>query len=443
MPGFRKSSYLFGLDSNFVAPGAGFIFGSQNPDIRYEAARNGWLINSGELTTPFTQTRGMNLDIRADVQPLEDFRIQLDLRKEKSANYSEIYRYNDTLNSYQSLTPSRYGSYNLSYLTIATAFDKKVGDNGSEAFNRFAQYVATIRQRLAPLEGEYGFQYQSNSQDALIPAFLAAYSGQDPNEVRLSPFPRMPLPNWRVDFTGLSKIKGIQKRFSSVTLSHAYVSRYSVNSYTNSLEYGSELGPGGLTLNNNVESYTSADNRLGSQIDSTSFLPKFVVNQVLISEKFAPLVGVNLRTKSRLTTQMSYNRERNLSLDMSNAQVTELKSKDVRIDIGYTARNLKLPFTNQGREIILKNDITFRLGFTIRDTQTAQRRFNADTGETESDLTQGNFSYQLNPTVNYVINQQLNLQFYFQRNYNAPRVATNFPNSTTNVGFQLRYNITQ
>ncbi len=92
-----------------------------------------------------------------------------------------------------------------------------------------------------------------NSQDVLIPAFLAAYSDQDANEANLSPFPKIPVPNWRMDYTGLSKIPAIAKVFSSFTLSHGYRSLYSVNNYTNSLEYDQ-----GIALNQNILDYPDA-----------------------------------------------------------------------------------------------------------------------------------------------------------------------------------------
>ncbi len=81
-----------------------------------------------------------------------------------------------------------------------------------------------------------GTGYDTTTQDILIPAFLAAYTGKDAKSVSLSPFPRMPAPNWRIDYTGLTKIDFLGDIFQSITLSHAYQSTYSVVNYSNSLE---------------------------------------------------------------------------------------------------------------------------------------------------------------------------------------------------------------
>ncbi len=440
LPGFRPHSFLFGLDSGFVAPGIDFLLGSQDPDIRYRAAENGWLVTSNQLTTPFTQTNTINYDLRADVQPLPDMRIQIDVRKEKNANYQEIFRYVDDPDdafegAYMGLTPAQRGSYSISFLSVSTAFNDKIGDSGSRAFENFKDYRSQIFNRVQSTN-ELDSAYRLNSQDVLIPAFLAAYSGKDPNDVKLSPFPTIPLPNWRLEYAGLNKVKWLQSRFSSIAITHSYVSRYSVNSYSSSLAYGENAQfADNLALNRSIEGYTSADNQLLDTLNGAP-MPMYIANQVLISEKFAPLIGVNLRTKKRMTLQMSYNLERNLGLDLSNTQVTELKSQDVRFDIGYTTKNFKIPFRIQGREVTLKNDLTFRMGITVRDTQTIQRRL-----EQPDDVTNGGLNFQLNPTVNYVINQQLSLQMYFRRNINEPRVLTSFPSSTTAFGVQLRYNI--
>lgn len=438
LPGFRPRAFLFGLDSAFTAPGIPFLLGSQDPDIRYRASdpANNWLVRSAELSNLFTQTATENLDIRADVQPLNDFRIQLDLKKNKTSTYQELFRYDSLTNDFRTLTPNRSGSYSISYLSIATAFDKKLDNNESAAFERFSSYRDIIKDRLQSIESENGGTFSRRSQDVLVPAFLAAYSGKDPENIKLSPFPQIPLPNWRIDYAGLTKLAAVKERFSAVTLSHSYVSRYSVNNFISNARYeGSRL----LTLDNNLEGYTSADNELVNPDNpDNNLVPLYVASQVVLSEQFAPLIGVNVRTKTNFTANVSYNRERNLALNLSNTQLTEQNTKDVRVDVGYTTRNLKLPFRSRGREVILKNDITFRLGMTLRNTRMVQRRF-----DEPDEITNGSINFQLNPTVNYMINERLQVQLYYTTNVNNPLVLTSFPNTVTRFGTQIRFNITQ
>ena len=51
--------------------------------------------------------------------------------------------------------------------------------------------------------------YSIYSQNVLIPAFLAAYSGQSAEKVTLNPFPTMPLPNWTISYNIYKPIANI------------------------------------------------------------------------------------------------------------------------------------------------------------------------------------------------------------------------------------------
>jgi cell surface protein SprA len=135
---------------------------------------------------------------------------------------------------------------------------------------------------------------------------------------------------------------------------------------------------------------------------------------------------------------VDYKRERNLSLNLSNAQVTELRSSDISFDIGFTKDKFKLPFKVQGRTVVLENDIQFRMSFTIRDTKTIQRKI-----EETNAITNGNLNFQLRPTVSYILNQKLNLTMYFERNINEPRLTNSYRRTSSAFGVQLRFSLSQ
>ena len=431
LAGFMPRPYLFGLDSSFAAPGVDFILGSQSQSIKETAAENGWLSQSTFLNTPFSQSFQENLSIRATLEPFKDFRITLDATRRRTTGYQEIFRYNPDTDSYETLNPIRTGSHTVSFISIRTAFgDTENAENISKTFQEFQNNRQIILDRLNaenPNAGEYGL----NSQDVLIPAFLATYGGQDINNVGLSPFPAIPLPNWRLDYSGLSKVGFFKDIFSSFTLTHAYTSSYSVGSFTSSLEYGAAF----VELNSPLGQYQTPD-----QVnENNEFIPINVINQVSISERFSPLIGVNLRTTSNITVRADYNRERNLILNLSNTELTETQSQNIVIGLGYTTRNLKLPFKNRnGKQTVLKNDINFRVDFTFRDTRTIQRKL-----DDVNTITAGNVNIQIKPTISYVANRRLNLLIYYERNVNQPRVSSSFPRTNTTFGFQLRYNLTE
>ena len=437
LAGFTQTPFLLGMDSSWSAPGWGFILGEQDPDIRNRAAANGWITRSQSLTTPFMQTYTNDLSVRANIEPLSDFKIQLDAQRTNNATFQTLFRYDTTAANpgFNSLTPSRSGSYNMSFIAIKTAFDKKGNNNSSEAFDDFASYIDVIQRRQnATVNTAEGF-YDTLSQDVLIPAFIAAYTGQSSAEVNLSPFPKIPLPGWRVDYNGLSKIPALAEVFSSITVSHGYRAAYNVNNYNFNIERYTNNPNNAfeVTLDNNIIDYPTAT----VANDSNRLVPVYVISQVTLSEQFAPLLGINVRTKNNLTTRLEYKKDRNLSLNMSNAQVTETASNDFTMDVGLTKDKFKLPFKVKGRTISLDNAVTMRVSLTLRDSETIQRKVDG-----ESKITNGNTNFQFRPSMTYKLNNSLDLTMYFERSVNEPKVSS-FKTATTAFGTQLRFSLAQ
>ena len=236
------------------------------------------------------------------------------------------------------------------------------------------------------------------------------------------------MPNWRVDYAGLSKIPKFKEIFSSINITHAYSSTFSITNYTNSLLYDQ-----GLELNNSFLDYP-----LATVEENGSLVPVYVINQVDVLERFSPLIGVNIRTKNRLTTKIEYKKERSLSLNLNNAQLTEMTSNDFTFDFGLTKDKMKIPFKINGQTMVLDNDVQFRVAFTVRDTKTIQRKL-----DDVHTITNGNINYQIRPTMSYVANQKLNITMYFERNINRPKVSNAFNRATSAFGIQVRFSLTQ
>ena len=427
LPGYTGQPFLFGMDSSFNEPGWGFILGSQDPSIRTRLAREGLITRNPELTTPFTQTQTVDYNIKGNLEPFKDLKIQLDIQKTKSSSYQETFHYNDTLSVFEGISQNRGGAYSISYIAIRSAFQKDDDQNNSPVFQDFERNREEILRRF---EQETGLKYDTNSQDVLIPAFIAAYSGKDVSSTGLSPFPSTPLPNWRIDYAGLGKIKALANIFQSISITHGYQSDYTISNYVNEGTYSDGLG-----LENDIESYNR--DQFSQEIDG-SVKPRYFIDQVIIREQFSPLIGVNVRTKSRMSVRAEYKVSRDVALQVTNAQVTEVKSNDVVLEVGFTKSNFKLPFKSQGRVITLKNDLTFRMNVTVRDTQTIQRKID-DTNT----ITDGNLNFQLRPNINYVLNEKLNIQFYFERSINEPKISSTYRRTTTRAGFQLRFSLAQ
>lgn len=429
LPGFSPSPWLFGMDKTFEAPGWKFLLGSQDPNIRFRAADNGWLTREQGLTNFFTQNRTRSISMRANVDPSNDFKIQLDAKKDVTDVYQEIFRYSGDVSDYVSLNPNRTGAYKISTISIRTAFNKTNSEKSSEVFQQFERNLEIVRQEFAQ---RTGLEYDSTAQDVTIASFIAAYTGKNAATVNLSPFPKTPLPNWRIDYTGLINIPVFKEVFQAITISHSYLSSYSIVNYNKSQEYDN---PGQIGITVPIEDYNSTT--YGSVVNGR-VVPIYVISQALISEQFSPLIGINIRTKNRLTVRADYKTKRDLALYVSNAQITEMNSKDVSFELGYTKNNFRLPFKTKGRGIVLKNDVTFLLNITMTDQKTIQRKI-----ELPNTITSGNIIFQLRPRVTYVVNKKLNIALYYERQVNDPVVSNNFRRTTTRFGAQVRFNLAQ
>lgn len=451
LPGYLPSTALFGFSQGFSAPTPQFILGKQYELASlYELAESrGWYTESSQnLNTPISNLRTEVLNLRAQVEPFKNFQIQVDARQTKSRAEEAFFRRavdtitNEPLEVLATVQPFITGAYAQSFLSVQTLFEGRGSEGQSPAFERFITNRQEIR--AAQLTDGYGLpasdtSLQNNSQDVLLPAFQRAYSGRTGAGYRaraFNPLAGVPLPNWRVDYNGLSELPLLKKYFQSVTLSHGYQSTYSIANYSTSALYQS--APGGFP-----------DRRANGKV-----VPYYIVNTVTIAERMAPLIGVNVKTKKNITGRLEYKVERNVALNTTNAQVTSVFVQDYVIGLGYITNRFKLPWKTRGVRKTLTNDLTMRLDLTIRDNETVQRTIVQEfdtttaTGErrllgerSQNQTTNGTRQVQLKPTIDYVLNQRLNLQFYFTRIVSAPKISSSFRNVVTTAGFQLRYNL--
>jgi cell surface protein SprA len=461
------------------------------------ARRNGWYTKQSQyLNTPISNILTENLTARTTLEPFRGFNIQLDLRRQKVRNNEAYYRRaidtasvayltSGTLNSFAdgrmaAVLALGTGSYSVSTITVQTLFGD-LGANGetSKAFNRFVANRAIVQQRLqaanpsavrdvittpatATTPAVYTRQatnlYSYNSQDVLLQSFLDAYHGKSSDGYEaesFNPFSVIPLPNWNIQYNGFSDLPGVRDVFRSVSLNHVYSSVYNLGSYTTSSRYSQEpsFGPSAAT--------PFVSNATGQ------YVPYYVVGQVSLIESMAPLLGLRFQTVNNVTGNVQYNTARAVALNITNAQVTELHTTELVIGLGYAAAGFKLPFRVGGEQRVLKNNLSARMDLSIRDNSTIQRSIlgsvdpvPATTGSPTanpvvlpsaavagvvgtpiSQITTGALQVQLRPTIDYLLNARLNLQFYFSQTITQPRVSNAFRNATTEGGIQLRYSL--
>jgi cell surface protein SprA len=439
VPGFRPKPVYVGMSNHqesdgSYAPGLPFLLGSQDlGPFLDKAAANQWISTNPNMSSQMGQNYTENITLRTTLEPFKDFKVQLDAKRDRTGLYTETYRYDKNAGEFLHYSPVRSGSFNISFISIKTSFINDNSGNASSVFETFRKNREIIKSRLTTLnENSTSAQYNINSQDVLIPAFIAAYTGTDVNTTKLTSFPKIPLPNWQIDYSGLSNLDLVKKFFSTVSLTHKYSSIYSIGAYNNSNLYDNTfIGLEHSELDQPLASKFSSS--LNTSSGSAIFNPIYVIAGVSIKEAFSPLLGVNMKTKKNVTIKLEYRKTRDINLSLSNFQVTELGNNEVVIGLGFTKANYKIPFT---KDFVLKNDITFRFDTRISDTKTTQR-----TLEGLNSVTSGNLLISIKPNISYVVNQRLNLQFYFDHTINSPKVSNSFYRTNTLFGIQVRFTL--
>lgn len=427
MPGYRPGTQILGLDERFDGPGAGFIFGQQgsfgpqNQDFANYAADQGWLVKIPSLNNPFSTTNTKNFNGRANLEPLPDLKIELTANRNTAKNTSSFFRWDETINDFIAESPTETGNFSMSIITWKTAFKKDDKNNVSATFEQFLNNRAAVSAQLgqennmAPA-GNSGYYtgFGPTSQSVLIPAFLAAYSGKNAASVSTSPFPKLPLPNWRITYDGLIKMKVVKKYFKTFTISHAYRSTYNVGSYSRNLLYA----PGVFDVEGNL-------------------LEEKQINTVSISEQLSPLIKLDVTWNNSLLTNLEMKTDRTLSLSFANKQVTEVNGREYIVGSGYRLRDIALPFKIQKKKIT--SDLNLKVDVSFRNNKTIIRRIVEQTNQ----ATSGQNTISIKTSADYVISERLNIRLFWDKNISNPIISTSYPTSNGNAGLSIRFTLSQ
>ncbi len=447
LPGYKPGTHFLGTETynGVFAPGWPFILGWQDPRFPYRAIEYGWLSKDPLLNSPYVMSHSGTYNFRSTIEPIAGLRIDLTASRNYTQNISEYY-IADINGNFPDSTRSRQltGNYSISFISLGTSFEKVFSNENfaSGTFEKFKdEYRREISARLAAqratgpgyinqpdtADPSYRDGYGAASQDVLIPAFLAAYGNKDAGKVSLNPLPGVlsMLPNWRLNFDGLSKIEFIRRYFRSVNLSHSYRSTYTVGSFISNPFY-SEIASG----------YVHPDAR----DESNNFLPQKDIASVSINEQFSPLISVNMNWINSLTTRMEYKKSRTMTLSLANKQLTEIASSEWVAGIGYRFEELPLIFNLPGgTQTSLNSDLNVSANFSLRDNRTVIRKLEEDVDQ----ITAGQRVLKIDLALDYVMSDRFNLRFFFDRVVNKPFVSLSYPTANTNVGFSVRFTLAQ
>jgi cell surface protein SprA len=457
LPGYTDSTQFVGENFRSMQPGFDFIMGYQ-PDTNWlnRKAAQGVITTDTNFNYLFQQNLDQRLTLSGQIEPVRDLMITVNLSKTFNKNYSETFRFIDTTGgsnrTFQHLNPYAGGGFDVSYIAFKTLFGKFDPNRVSATFKTFEANRLILSKRLGTANpysngqpvGADGYYYGYNRYaiDVLIPSFIAAYTGQNPDNVALikqsnanirsNPFKSiLPRPNWKIDYNGLSRVKGLEKIFTNFTLSHGYTGNLSMNGFTSALLYQDISRFGYPSFYDTV---------------SNNFVPYFLVPNVTISEQFSPLVGFDMMFTNQLQAKFEYTKTRTLSLSLYDFQLSEVRSTEFVIGAGYRKRGLKLlaglklpKFLDKDGKGTLDNEINFRLDFRIRDNVTANSRLDQD----NNFATGGSKEITIVPTIDYTLNNRVQLKLYFDQRRVKPYISSSAPTTNTRAGVQVRISLAQ
>ncbi len=451
VPGYMDSTTALGQDWKTMAPGLDYVFGRQ-PDTSWlnRKAAQGLITRDSTFNFLFRQSYNQRLSITAQLEPIRELLIDINIDKTFSKEFSELFK--DTTGSagLSHLNPLSSGGFDISYIAFNTLFGKHNPNEISATFKNFENNRLIISRRVAAQNpywqslpsGQkfaadgYATGYGRYAQDVLVPAFLAAYTKKDPNTIPLirqsnpnissNPFGGiLPRPNWKMSYTGLSKFPALASVFSSIIITHGYNGNLSMNSYNSALLY---QDPSRYSAPGFIDTV------------SGNYIPYFLVPNITIKESFEPLIGVDVTTIDQLNVSFKYSKSRQLSLSLIDYQLSESQSTEWAFGAGIRKKGVKLPFNLPGsKSKNAQNDLNIRLDLSMRDVANSNSRLD----QANAYGTGGQKEVSIQPSIDYVLNNRINIKLFFDQRKVIPYISTSAPITTTRAGVNVRISLAQ
>ena len=463
LPGFLPSvGDAFGQKKvGQMAPGLDFAFGMVGDDYIEKARKNDWLLCNDSIATPATTSKTDNLTLRATLEPVKDFKIDLSATRTKTTQKSIQYMYEGT-------PTTQSGAFQMTTISLGSAFEGMGNANSgyrSKTFEKFVNSLAGFRDRV---EAQYaGTVYPAGSalaggkfdasrtpvnqysSDVMIPAFLKAYTSMGGNSLSVFPALSRMLPNWTIRYSGLGRLPWFNEHFKSININHSYKSVFAVGSY------------------NSYSTFQEYMNGLGFVSDATTGNPSpssmFNISQVSINESFSPLLGMDVTFNNNMTVKAEYRQTRVLNLSMTSVQLNEALSKDWVIGMGYRINNFdvfgwgvkasrskskggnknaanKNASTTKTVQNGTNHDLNLRLDFSFRKQAAIVR----DIASMVSSASSGNNALKLSFSADYTFSKLLTMSFYYDRQTNTPLLSSSsYPTTTQDFGLSIKFSLTR
>ncbi len=410
LPGYTEDvGFLGGAPTSFA-------FGSQ-VDIRNKALEQGWFVsrNNGEeyYSKTYSKTHYNKLDYTFTLKPIKDLNIDVRGNKIQTRDLSQQLDLVSGSNEFENTPFFETGNFSTSYSMISTAFT-----DGDVLFQNLRNYRSIISNRLATENVVPASGFGANSQQVLLPAFIAAYSGKSPDKVNTGLFRDIPIPNWTLRYNGLMKFNFFKKNFSNFVVSHGYRSSYTVSSFTNNLQYDTNNPYANLNAANNYES-------------------ELLVSAVTLVDEFSPLIKLDMKMRNSFSLRGEIKSDRTLTMNFNNSTLTDISGTEFIFGMGYVFEDVKFNTRFTGKKQTLKGDVNLRADVSLRDNITQIRSVDEDNDQ----ISGGQKLFSIKFTADYRLSNSLTASFYYNHQTSRYAISTTFPRQAINGGFNIIYNL--
>ena len=417
IPGLLSAPNWYGYGQTLGGPTIGFLLGSQ-ADIRRTVLENGWVSTADLMTDPYIRMSTRELRANLQIVPINDFRIDINALHNYNRNFSQ-----SGFNNIQNLNTPDHNfafandlvTYSNSVVLLKTSFQE-----GRAIYEAIRENARTISQQMGGTIGTDGFTEGHSIANAyvLIPAFRAAVEGKSVKQIGNAKKAGLPIPNWRITYSGLRNIPIINGQFSKFDILHAYNATYTATGIQSSIDYFNSLSTGNsLDVNGDL-------------------LNPFTFSQVGYVESFSPLVGIDVTLRNNMQFGLQYNKNRMLLLGLVNHTLTEDSNTEYVVRVGYIIRNFRLGMTNvRGRGKAKGSDLNIRGDFSLRDSKTSITNILLD----DSQVTGGQKLLNIKLSADYNVSENLNLRVFYEQMTSKYKISTAFPLSTIRAGISATF----
>ena len=163
------------------------------------------------------------------------------------------------------------------------------------------------------------------------------------------------------------------------------------------------------------------------------------MGNVTINEQFSPLVGLDVNLKNSLSFKAEWRRGRNMGLNIASNQIVESSNNEYVVGLGYKFSDLKFNLKTAKSTKQVKNDLTLRADFSLKDAKTLVRKIELN----QSQATAGDLVTTFKFAANYVVSERINLSLFYDLQMRTPVVSTSYPTLNSEVGISAKILLTR